>query len=398
MDEPPTPEGVPQVKSEGRKLLDEQLEAINELKIAVTILKGLDFGCTAPISPETKARLFATLVTIGRNRLNSALARGERWLNGLPISVPRIFGGRERCCSACGATSIALEQLGFYFAAVLPLASYPDDAAALAAAVAKKWQLDGVPKEFGEDVQQLAIQLRGHVDVEIQTAIARCTAEFRQWEAKIYQAGADATPAEPRNENAEAKFVFAPDGDGYYIRGFGEQGHVRKLKGLDIIYQLIQTPGRLTSMYQLDGSDKVDRLGYDAYSRQPTVDREAQGAIWDSLRQSKRDLERAKAENNTVEATHCQEEIDKLTRTLKTSIGIAGVPRDLNNPINKLRPKLSGALNRAYDALKAAAMPQLAEHFDRNISSESGAFVYKPAGLASGWTTNKSPVTLGVTG
>jgi len=190
--------------------------------------------------------------------------------------------------------------------------------------------------------------------------------------------------------NDEPEFLFAPDGDAYSIRGFGEQGHVRKLKGCNIIWRLIQTPGKPASIYELDGAAKDNRLRGDRYSRQPTLDQEALREIWECLCHSRADLERAKSENNTVEAEHCQAEIDRLTITLKNSTAIAGVPRDLNNPIDKLRPKLSGALSRAINALMVAGMPHLAEHFHQGISSESGEFVYKPAGVAINWTTTKN--------
>ncbi len=49
----------------------------------------------------------------------------------------------------------------------------------------------------------------------------------------------------------EAEYVFARDGDGYRIRGFGQSGHLSATRGLDQIYTLIQTPGQPVRMIRL---------------------------------------------------------------------------------------------------------------------------------------------------
>jgi hypothetical protein len=62
--------------------------------------------------------------------------------------------------------------------------------------------------------------------------------------------------------------------------------------------------------------------------------------------------------------------------------------RDLNNPFDKLRPKIHGRLRAVYEAMLKADPPmnKLAEHFELSIGSEGGnAFVYRPAGDPPDW-------------
>jgi hypothetical protein len=54
-------------------------------------------------------------------------------------------------------------------------------------------------------------------------------------------------------ESPRSSFMFAANGDGYFVAGFGEQGHVQKLKGFDQILRLIRTPGRPVPMIELAG-------------------------------------------------------------------------------------------------------------------------------------------------
>ena len=77
----------------------------------------------------------------------------------------------------------------------------------------------------------------------------------------------DTPPVEP-------EFVFRPDGDGYHLKGFGENGHVtaKGAKGLRDLYRLVQTPGVPVPMLELDAGLGAERLPGDAQSRQAVGD------------------------------------------------------------------------------------------------------------------------------
>ena len=97
--------------------------------------------------------------------------------------------------------------------------------------------------------------------------------------------------------------------------------------------------------------------------------------------QLSRDREKAQEDGNNVEAQHCQEELLAIEDRILKAHGIYGKDRDLNNHFDKLRTKIWGTLNTAYQKLRNADPPmnELAAHFEGSISSEVGKFVYQPA-------------------
>jgi len=201
-------------------------------------------------------------------------------------------------------------------------------------------------------------------------------------------AGADSTlpTAKPdkgdaNGENCGAQFVFAPDGDGYCIVGFGESGHFKNLKGFGIIARLVQTPSVPVAMLELVGAGGDQRIGADKRSRQEGLDPSALKEARDKLVELRQDYETAKAQNNTVEMDVTQRQIDKLESSLMQAMGLTGRSRDINSEADKLRPKILGTLKTAYGHLRKArpSMKELANHFEAAISSESGVFlVYRP--------------------
>jgi hypothetical protein len=187
-------------------------------------------------------------------------------------------------------------------------------------------------------------------------------------------------------ERTSEEWCFAPSGNGYYISGFGESGHLSGYKGLADIARLLATPSVPVPMLDLDGADQ--QLRNDRRSRQPAVDVEGVQRVAEQIRELRVDLERAERQNNTVEADAARKQIEDLEASLAATKGLGGKVRDLNDPFNKLRPKIHGRLQTVYEAMRKANPPlvKLAEHFESSISSEGGtAFVYRPAGDPPHW-------------
>jgi hypothetical protein len=192
--------------------------------------------------------------------------------------------------------------------------------------------------------------------------------------------------APPAASPPAEQWVFAPSGNGYFIAGLGESGHLGRYKGLADIARLIRTPGKPVPILELIGADI--RLKTDRRSRQPTVDAQGVQDILAQLAELRADRGRAQAANNLAEADAVQTEIEKLESYLAAAAGVKGKVRDLNNLYDKLRPKIHGRLGTAYKAMRAATPPMknLADHFDLSISAEAGSgFVYRPAGAPPPW-------------
>jgi hypothetical protein len=196
----------------------------------------------------------------------------------------------------------------------------------------------------------------------------------------------DVDPLPPLPE----QWFFAPSGNGYFVAGFGESGHLSGLKGLSDIAPLIRSPGKAVSMLDLEGVDKLKR---DRRSRQPAAGAEELQNVSKQLQELRADLERAQEENDTVEADVAQREIQRLEASLAAVSGLGGRIRDLNNLFDKLRPKIYGRLRTVYEAMRKADPPmkQLAEHFEASIACEGGSgFVYRPAGNPPPWNLQRT--------
>jgi hypothetical protein len=177
------------------------------------------------------------------------------------------------------------------------------------------------------------------------------------------------------------RFIFAPDGDGYCIAGFGERGHVPSLKGFDVIARLVRTPSVPVPMLELAGAADDERIACDHRSRQETLDSQALKEIHEKLAELRADYEKARAANNTVEMASAEKQIEQLKSNLREATGLAGGSRDMNSEKERLRPTIHRNLNTAYTRLRNAKPPmdELANHFEGAISSEGGAFIYCPA-------------------
>ncbi len=190
------------------------------------------------------------------------------------------------------------------------------------------------------------------------------------------------------DEPTEAEFVFRPDGDGYYLTGFGEAGHVtaKGAKGLHDLYRLVQTPGVPVPMIELDAGPGVERLPGDAQSRQPIGDGRTFADIAAKRRQLMADIEAA---DSDLERDELQTELGKLETEAKKMKGINGKARDLNNANNRLRSNIHGRIATACERMKECQLPRLADHFANTCSADGAFYIYAPGTHDMGWDTAK---------
>lgn len=179
--------------------------------------------------------------------------------------------------------------------------------------------------------------------------------------------------------------VFRPDGDGYFIEGFGEAGHLtaKGAKGLHDLFRLIQASGSLVPMREIDTGNDLGVI--DLQSRQPVADFQTMQEVKKKRQELKAEIE---ACQNEAEQTELQAELEELEAEAIRMVGKGGRLRDMNNPLEKLRPKLLKRQSVVVKTLKFANMPKLAEHFENSVASESGCMVYrKPFDVV--WKTKK---------
>jgi ABC-type sugar transport system substrate-binding protein len=167
-----------------------------------------------------------------------------------------------------------------------------------------------------------------------------------------------------------AKWRFLRSGNGYYIAGFGESGHLSNLRGLALLAHLIRAPGESVTMVELvGGNDSRERRSY-----QPTMDREAMKEVYTRLNELRTQREEAKKRSDLATESSIDSEIDDLEKQLENAIS------NLNSQSAKLRPKIHGRLKSVYKAMRGATPPmiRLADHFEASITSEGLTFRYEP--------------------
>ena len=199
----------------------------------------------------------------------------------------------------------------------------------------------------------------------------------------------------PEAEN-EPKFIFRPDGNGYYVEGFGESGHYKQLKGLTDLFRLVQSPGEEVLMLELDAGPGATRAAGDAFSRQPIID-------FDELRNLNTNLRRYKAEvdeaENDAERASSQEKLEECIEAIRAMTGHNGKARELNNPNDKLRAKIAGRIATACNAMADAnnPCPKLAQHFVDTCAAEGASYKYSPGTAGMKWDTTKKTVRSNLT-
>lgn len=174
------------------------------------------------------------------------------------------------------------------------------------------------------------------------------------------------------------EYVFAPSGNGYFIKGLGESGHFQQLDGFEYIAQLVRSPGKPVSMLDLIGADS--QISNDRGSPQLAIDVDGKKKVQERLRELDEELEEANNDNNPIEADRIRVEKKQYHEYLLKAIGVLGKGRDMNNRFDKLRSKINNSIRRACKKLRTANPPLklLAEHFDVSISAQSRAFIYQP--------------------
>jgi hypothetical protein len=193
--------------------------------------------------------------------------------------------------------------------------------------------------------------------------------------------GNDADKGDGKATRTQETWVFTRSGDGYFVSVPKGKGYFAGLKGFGQILQLILAPDGTVPMRLLVSDADVPLAFRDLRSRQPTIDSKGFEQIRAYRQELQVDLAKATKDNDLPAKERIQAELQKLNETVVASMGLGNTPRDLNNELDKLRPRIHASLRRAYETLRKGEPPlnDLADHFERSIFSENGCFVYRPS-------------------
>ena len=181
-------------------------------------------------------------------------------------------------------------------------------------------------------------------------------------------------------------FIFRPDGNGYYLEGFGESGHFKSLKGMADLFRLVQSPGEGVLLLELDAGPGMTRAAGDGHSKQYVYDQKAFEQIKTAWNQLKTDIEGAESE---IERDELAKKLKQLEAEFFKDGRAGGRSRDLNDANNKLRPKIAGRITTACEAMTNAVKPcpELAKHFMDACRAEGAFYKYSPGITGMKWDT-----------
>jgi hypothetical protein len=215
------------------------------------------------------------------------------------------------------------------------------------------------------------------------------------------------------------EFAYWPDGDGYFIRAFGESGNLsaERAKGLHQIFRLIQSPstsvkkavlincnlsvrphkGRqelgLASLVGEHNSNEEASLQL-GWSQQDVQDPEGLKRLGEEYSELKNRLDRANNEGNTVDADIASQELKAVTEQIQAAVGIRGRSRQLKSRSDNERSKINSSLKTAYTKLRNAGLVRTAQHFEACIGADGIGFGFKyesalDSDSPSAWKTEK---------
>ena len=187
-------------------------------------------------------------------------------------------------------------------------------------------------------------------------------------------------PGEATPQRPEPDFCFRRDGDGWFIRAFGKEGHFKDRKGFAYLAVLIERAGKPVPMAELVG--KAEGHSPDpkrtplAESWQPVLDREAKKSLKDHLVKLTADIKQAEERGDVTLAEMLRKEFREVTNHLRVDTTPTGKSRQFARSVDKMRSQITNALSRAYQILHDGNMPELADHLKVCISCQGDAFIY----------------------
>jgi len=212
---------------------------------------------------------------------------------------------------------------------------------------------------------------------------------------------------EPPPPPVDTTLVFARDGDGYFIRAFGAEGHFKSTKGLARLEQLLRDAGKPVSMKSLVSESKPRRTvstldevietpegGETGFQigdiQQPVYDDEAMKNIQKELLRLDEEIDNAKYNCDTAEVDRLAVKKEQLLARLKKDLRLGGKSRTMTSETDRLRSAIANSLSGAYKNLRRATPPlgKLADHLESVIRAQGSIYIYAPQPCPS-WSFDK---------
>jgi hypothetical protein len=168
----------------------------------------------------------------------------------------------------------------------------------------------------------------------------------------------------PAAPSGEEPVELTLEGEYWNVRGAGEFCRVRDSRGLRMLAQLVQQPGRELHVFELSGvTQPVD--GGDAGA---VLDREAREAYQRRLRELQAELDEAEIANDAGRRERLQDEYERLTAELARAFGIGGRERRAGGAVERARVNVRRRLTLALEHI-GKACPELAKQLSKDLQT-----------------------------
>ena len=181
----------------------------------------------------------------------------------------------------------------------------------------------------------------------------------------------------------EPEFCFRRDGNGWFIRAFGKEGHFKDQKGFASLALLIARAGKPVPMVELIA--EMDKASPEDIGKavaqnatQSVIDEQTRQDIKRRLEELQQGIEDAERHGNTTEVRVLQRELQQLLDEYKATKTPNGKNTNFPTPLDRIRSRIFSAHKRACNKLNKGRLGALADHLKLFISAQGDSFIYSP--------------------
>jgi hypothetical protein len=181
-----------------------------------------------------------------------------------------------------------------------------------------------------------------------------------------------AESALPPPSAASANIALRLEGETWTVQGAGGSCRVRDNRGMRMLAQLIEQPGRELHVFELSGvTEPVD--GGDAGT---ALDREARTAYEQRVRELQAEIDEAETANDSGRRERLQDEYEQLCAELSRAFGLGGRARRSGAAVERARVNVRRRLTLALEHI-AKVCPALGDTLSAAV--QTGVYcVYRP--------------------
>jgi tetratricopeptide (TPR) repeat protein len=264
--------------------------------------------------------------------------------------------------------------------------------AGAALARGRVWLAQGRPED-AERCCSLAARLWNQIGAPYEAAVARTVlAEALRAGGREDQAVLELQAARTILDGIEVATtptnVFRREGDFWSMRFRGRTVHVRDLKGMRYLAQLLANPGREFHVLDLVAAETGQQTALgDAGAM---LDEHAKTAYRRRLVEIEEDIEQARTLGDARRETQADAERGFLMRELARAVGLGGRDRRAASASERARSGVTRAVRQAIARI-GEHHPELGEHLDHAVRTGTYCAYVPDPGARAAWTSTEPP-------